>query len=403
VTENLKRLMMAQFISTAGDQLTTFATFGVLLKTTGNPIHAASALLLKAVIGLVFGITSLRHHDRIDPKKAMIFTDALRVVLLLLIVVSPLSTVLVLIVQGLCNICEIYFNGSRESVFVRELKKLSAKERERVVAFDNQVLRITELLGFGVAFAFVAVFSYQTIYLVDALTFLLSIGFLFKVVPEPLAKADHVALGIKAGFLAVARSAALSRLTVMRSLFWAAAGMFNVLFIKLASEKVSNFNPVSVVAAWDALLSIGMVFGLYLVQKNIRNSSNENPAEYFLSCALGTFAVGSCMALIPLTKSIVLLCVIMLFFGAGMGVNSFAMRRIKQTSCLSGVQARVTTVTDLFKNVSDIAGMLIVIVFSSVSYEKYLYASGIVMGLAAIIALGGAWQTTNQQTSVPQL
>lgn len=382
----LTGLMVAKVTSTFGDQFTTLASFCFLLKSTGNPITASSSLLIKAAIQLIFGLASMKVLDRLPRKPFILGSDLLRAFLVATLALVPLSSIYyVLAIQGICSVLEILFRSARESYFLDKIECLEPKSQSRFTAIDLWLDRTAEVAGYALSFILVSYFSYQTSYIIDSVTFLFAF-FTVLFISSPLESKEECQspqnTGIRDGIQAVLSSEVLLRSTLTRALFWGAGGIFNMLMLKIASELITTYQPTSLVAIWDAILTIGMIFGILLAGRLPWFQGRK----LFYFCGLGNSMIALSILSLAFLQHLYVLALMMSIYGLGMGFNSFGLRSLRAQFTSKETRGRAIAFTEMVANLTQIFGMLFVIFYSYLGTSKLLYASAFIMGLSAWIA-----------------
>ena len=325
--------------------------------------------------------------DRISSKRVIIGADLTRAILLGVLVLSTKLTMpLIITIQAICCIAGIFFNAAREDCFSEKLNCLGENSKSYFLAIDNQVMRVMEVAGYGLAFLVIGGFGYRTSYAVDAASFILSaliLSFIANSLKQDCGKGIlQFKSGISAGIHAVSNSNVLKSSTIVRSITWIGGGIFNIGLLKIASERTPNIDPASVSALWQGALTLGMILGLELAK---RNSYSIN---LFGFCGFGNIIVSVSTMIFAAVTDFRFGLSVMFVYGIGLGINSFGMRNIRLSNTDKSVFARVVAFTNMTAKVAEIFGMMFVITLGNLLTSATLLAiSGAIIGVAGVLAL----------------
>src|SRR5580693_1753249 len=170
---NFRRLWSAQIVSELGDWFYTLAIYSLLLQLTGKASSVALALVLQVLpqtfIGPVAGVV----NDRVRRKHVMIAADMVRflVVLAMLLVRSRSTVWLVYPLLLAETTMAAFFEPARSSVIPN-----IAAEGEVLVAntLSSATWSVNLLIGASVGGVVAAFFGRETVFVLNALSFLVS-------------------------------------------------------------------------------------------------------------------------------------------------------------------------------------------------------------------------------------
>lgn len=388
------RLLSAQLVSSTGDQLTLVASFVTLYATTGDGVVAASPLLIRGIVQFVFGILSMHFVDRFKAKSIAVAADIARFILVgSIVAVKHPSIAHILSVQAFSSFVEMFFNSSREKLFNAHADKLPEQEQTSVISLDNQVLSFTEIFGFALGFLLTSGLSFRVAFGIDALTFLVSAVLILGTSDISVRSTISIGLSqISDGFRATFDSSDLRRMTLMRSLFWVGAGVFNVMVIELLKTNEGSLNPASAAGLARSLEAIGFTLGLWSISRLVSKRDSAKGADLsflFSTCALGLgIAALTVFGLIP-RAGLPILMVCFFLHGIGTGYNSFGVRRIRQiaTRHISEFRGRVNALSNSIAKFCEVVGMAAVLFGSRFGGDYPQF----VLGLAGVILLAATF------------
>jgi MFS family permease len=170
---NFRRLWMAQIVSEIGDWFYTLSIYTLLLQLTGHAGSVALALVLQVLPQTFVGPTAGMVNDRLKRKHVMIAADMIRfaVVLAMLFVRSRSTVWLVYPLLLAETTMAAFFEPARSSVIPN-----IASESEVLVAntLSSATWSVNLLIGASVGGVVAAFFGRDTVFILNALSFLTS-------------------------------------------------------------------------------------------------------------------------------------------------------------------------------------------------------------------------------------
>src|SRR5580704_1313668 len=170
---NFRRLWMAQIVSEIGDWFYTLSIYTLLLQLTGHAGSVALALVLQVLPQTLVGPTAGMVNDRLKRKHVMIAADMIRfVVVLAMLLVRSRSTVWLVYPLLLAETTmAAFFEPARSSVIPN-----IAAEREVLVAntLSSATWSVNLVIGASVGGVVAAFFGRETVFVLNALSFLVS-------------------------------------------------------------------------------------------------------------------------------------------------------------------------------------------------------------------------------------
>lgn len=178
---NFALFWLAQVISRFGDPITLIALTFVTYKATGSALLTALAVVIATIPNALFSLFGGAIADAVGARRAMLWCDILRVLLigavpLLLGAGAPLAIVFVLVF--LAGICGAIFNPARVAIVPALLTPERLAAGNSLVYASDRAVEIGGALAAGVL---VATFGEGAFY-ADALTFALAALLLSRVV-----------------------------------------------------------------------------------------------------------------------------------------------------------------------------------------------------------------------------
>jgi len=173
VNRNFRRLWLAQIVSEIGDWFYTLAIYSLLLQLTGRASSVALALVLQVLPQTLIGPAAGVINDRVSRKRVMIIADVVRmVVVFAMLLVRSRSTVwLVYPLLLLETLMAAFFEPARTSVIP------NITDREDVLVantLSSVTWSVNLLIGASVGGVVAALFGRNAVFLLNALSFLLS-------------------------------------------------------------------------------------------------------------------------------------------------------------------------------------------------------------------------------------
>ena len=170
---NFRRLWMAQIVSEIGDWFYTLSIYTLLLQLTGHASSVALALVLQVLPQTLVGPTAGVVNDRVRRKQVMIAADLIRfaVVLAMLLVRSRSMVGLVYPLLLAETVMAAFFEPARSAV----IPNIAAKEEVLIAnTLSSATWSVNLLIGASVGGAVAAFFGREAVFILNALSFLVS-------------------------------------------------------------------------------------------------------------------------------------------------------------------------------------------------------------------------------------
>jgi MFS family permease len=170
---NFRRLWLAQIVSEIGDWFYTLSIYTLLLQLTGHASSVALALVLQVLPQTFVGPTAGVVNDRLRRKHVMIAADLVRcVVVLAMLLVRSRSTVWLVYPLLLAEtIMAAFFEPARNSV----IPNIAARGEVLIAnTLSSATWSVNLLIGASVGGVVAAFFGRDTVFVLNALSFLAS-------------------------------------------------------------------------------------------------------------------------------------------------------------------------------------------------------------------------------------
>ena len=189
INRNFFMLLSGQFVSQIGDKLHMIALSFWVLKTTGSSAKMGAVLAASLIPSLVIGFFSGAFIDRYNRKNIIIGTDLLRGLILALFAVlfyfELINFYMILAMQMLLSVNAAFFDPAIPSVIpqIVDEKNLAAANSKH--QFVNG---FSTIAGAFIGGIFISMFGYLWVFVVNAISFLLSAFFECFIKIPPLQK-----------------------------------------------------------------------------------------------------------------------------------------------------------------------------------------------------------------------
>ncbi|HCG02948.1 MAG TPA: hypothetical protein DEV93_20690 [Chloroflexi bacterium] len=261
-------LLTAHGLSNFGDMFTTTGLALTAYAATHSAWSVGAIFAARAVPNLLFGLLAGQVVDRYDRKALMIVMDLVRALLIASIPFLVHTNFLLLLgIAFMVSTASVVFNPARSAVTPDLVPAHLLQSANSALAF---VERITEIGGFLCAGALLALSGIPLVFAIDAITFMLSAGFILGITfpemimdrPHPGASLAEVRSEIVAG-LHLIRRVTLLRVLFSFSFLMAAGGSALLpLMVPLAIDHLHAGN--SGFPLLEASLAVGATLGALL-------------------------------------------------------------------------------------------------------------------------------------------
>ncbi|MCA9946089.1 MAG: MFS transporter [Anaerolineales bacterium] len=174
-------LFSGQIISNLGDGMTSLAILLLVNHLTGSTTALATMAILLALPSLTFGLAAGVIVDRVDRKRMMIISDLLRGVFVLgFIFVDSAENIWILYVIGFIQASIATFFTPARGALIPNIVPPEGLMSANSLSQTSRI--VVSLIGTGIAGFLIGHFEgYWEVFLIDAITFFLSLGLIAKV------------------------------------------------------------------------------------------------------------------------------------------------------------------------------------------------------------------------------
>jgi MFS family permease len=276
------RLAVSNAITSVGWWLTYMALFGELVfEIQSGPISVAVLTIVAAAPSVVVSPISGTVADLVDKRRLMYVAEMLSVAVVLVLFATDSRIISYISFFVLGVLTEIYKPALR--AFVPEIS-----DDDQLLAANavvNNTSTIARIAGPAAAGALLTVFSPSTLYLVDAISYVVSVVLLFSLStynPSEVSS-SQVLSGLKSGFNRILGRTELWSMLILSALAYAGAGAYNAV-VPIYVRDVLTLNA-SVFGYLTTGTSVGAFLGTLLVSTYGDQLNN-------------TLAVGACTSVV---------------------------------------------------------------------------------------------------------
>jgi DHA3 family macrolide efflux protein-like MFS transporter len=345
MSNDLRRLWIAQLVSLAGDFLAIFA----VVSTASFRLHASPAAITGVTISYMLPLALLgpvagAFADRWNPRRTMITSDLLRAALVLLLLL-PGSLAGMCIILFVISVVSSSFNPA-QTITMRALANRDNLLRMNVLF--QQTALILRIACPVTAAALVAAFGPRSCFLADAGSFLFSAA-LLSGVKSCISINPASRPGTAFGFLSTRPNLVVLILAIAAASFALSctAPLLAVFVRDLLGAGVRVYGVIT------ALLGFGMIAGVQSIRGLVRRCSPSTVVE------LGLAMVGLGLAQAALAASAVALAGGALAIGAGAGLLTAPAQTIIQSETPLELLGRVSSTVTSLVAMAQILGLLL--------------------------------------------
>jgi MFS family permease len=385
---DFRRLFVAQTISDVGDGLTLLTLLLVVNQITHSALALAVMSIAVAVPAMTIGLVAGAYADRLDRRRIMIASDALRGVLVLGFIAVAAADRLPLL-YGLAFIqasIGTFFTPARGALIPRVvpaeglLAANSMGQTSRVIA---------ALVGTGLAGVIVGVTgSVWPAFVIDAGTFFVSVAIVYGVdrsvgLPDRAAAAGQAGMGasVGEGLRTIRGSRTLIASVTGTAIAMLGLGGVNVLFVPFL------LNDLRVSSVWAGPLEAAQTLSMVLAGGLVATLAVRFTPSTILTGALaGVAVVVAALAIVPNVWGL-----FVVLFAVGWFVTPLqaAAITIVQTGTVDALRGRVMAAMSALMSTTTILSTAAAgIVADVVGIRTVFVAGGLIVGLGAVLAAG---------------
>jgi MFS transporter, DHA3 family, macrolide efflux protein len=400
---DFRRLYLAQAVSDVGDGMTYLALFLLVLDQTGSTAALALLSILVALPPVTIGLFAGAWADRSDRRRIMIVSDTLRAFVVLALAPAALAGALPLVfaLAATQAVIGTFFAPARTALVPRVVP---AEGLLAANSLGQMTRMIAGVAGAGITGVIAGVAGVVwPVFLVDAATFLVSVGLVLRVSreigkPDAAAAASMTARGMSGsvldGLRVIARSATLVAALGGVAVTMLGVGAINVLFIPFVVDDLGA-SP-----AWAGPLEAAQMAAMVLSGTLLATLAARFSVPRLFVGGLAGLAI--CVALLAAVPGPVVLMAVL--FGAGlftMPVQASTMT-IVQSATTDGTRGRVAGALNAAIQTASIGSMAAAGILADVVGIRTVFAiGGAVTMIAALLAWAMFRRAPSAEAAVP--
>lgn len=382
---NLSFLWLAQTMSQAGDAIYQLALLWLVLEISNSPIITGFIAMSAYLPALLFGLFAGVFSDKFNRFKLMIFSNvgqALTVVIIPFLLLNGHDSLWLICGLAFLRSCfNTFFQPALQSFIPMLFPRDGIVKINAILATSGQ---IAWMMGPFFAGVLLTLVSLPNLFLVDAVSFILSIGFLLFIVQpnHPIeTKGASQWDELKRG---------LSFLYSQKPLYWMIIITFiNNLFIMGPAivglpilVKSSLHGTASDFAFIEGCMAAGALIGSFLVTKLTGKLSNG------LIWGIGLFLDGITYSFIYWTNSVEMTMLMIFFHGIGIPLIMVSRTSIVQMHTPNKFHGRLFSIVHLgVVGTTAISTALVGLITSMISVKLLFHGIGIGAALCGIVAM----------------
>lgn len=385
---DFRRLYLAQAVSDIGDGMTYLALFLLVLDLTGSAAALALLSILVALPPVTIGLFAGAWADRSDRRRIMLVSDTARAAVVVGLVPAALAGSLpaVLVLAAAQAVIGTFFSPARTAMIPRVVPAeglLAANSLGQMTRMVAGVLGAT-ITGFAAGVSGVA----WPVFLLDAATFVVSVGLVLRVTRAAglptAANAERIrerGMGgaVVDGLRLIGRSAPLVAALGGVAVTMLGVGAINVLFIPFLVDELGG-SP-----AWAGPLEAAQTAAMVLAGGLLASVAARIPVPRLF---VGGLAATSLMiGLLSVAPAPVALLPILFAVGLFMMPVQAATTTIVQQSTTDATRGRVAAALNAAIQAASIGSMAAAGILADVVGIRWVFAGGAAIALlAAVVA-----------------
>ncbi|MCP3873264.1 MAG: MFS transporter [Desulfobacteraceae bacterium] len=391
INRNFLLLLTGQFVSQIGDKFHMIALSFWVLKTTGSSAKMGAVLAASLIPSLILGFISGTFIDRYNRKNIIIGTDVIRGVIIAvfaaLFYFEAMNFYVILIMQILLSINAAFFDPAIPSVIpqIVDEKDLTAANSKH--QFING---FSTIAGAFIGGIFISLFGYLWVFIVNAVSFLLSAFFeCFIQIPQmakgvSINEKSSIFIDMKQGYQYIFSKRILVVLLFIVLIIHFFVGSIEV-FMPVIADSISS-HGIRNLGFFQASLGLGTI--IMAVVLSFGNISGKEKSTLFgsifligLIYVLASFFKGS------QTTMMVLFLAMLFLFGCCIIAASISFKTLLQKSIDNRFAGRVFAVAGSIGNAS-IPGAMIVygLLLEKYEFQGVLMISGLILMLLSVLS-----------------
>jgi MFS family permease len=381
-------LWLGQLISEAGDGLTNLTLLLLVNALTGSTAALAAMAIVLAIPPLTIGLVAGTYVDRLDRRRIMIVSDAIRAVVVLgfVFVGSAESLWLLYVLAFVQATIGTFFTPARSAVLPRVVP------REGLLAANSlaQATRVVSgVVGSAVAGLIVGLAgTYWPAFTLDAASFLVSVALISRLpaavgrIEDAHAAAGSVGSALAVGLRTIARSRVLVTTIGILGVSMLGLGAVNILFVPFVVGVLDVgpvwMGPVEFAQSASMILASGLIGVL---------ARRLSPASII---TVGIAGIAVTIGLAGAVGAIWQLLVLMFVLGWFVVPLQASIVTILQTTVPDGERGRVMAVLQAVMSAAGVISMAGAgIAGDALGVREVFFAAGALCGVGLLVALVG--------------
>ena len=385
---NYRLLWLGQLISEAGDGLTNLTLLLLVNALTGSTAALAAMAIILAIPPLTIGLVAGAYVDRIDRRRIMIASDAIRAVVVLgFVLVGSTQTLWLLYVLAFVQATVgTFFSPARGAILPRIVP------REGLLAANSlaQATRVVSgVVGSSIAGLIVGLIgAFWPAFVLDSASFLVSVALISRLpasvgrIEDARAAAAGVGSALAVGLRTIARSRVLTTTIVTLAVSMLGLGAVNVLFVPFVVGVLGVgpvwMGPVELAQSSSMILASGLIA---VIARRLAPSS---------IVTIGIAGVAVTIALAGAVGAIWQLLVLMFVIGWFIVPLQAAVVTILQSTVPDAERGRVMAVLQAVMSAASVLSMgLAGIAGDAIGVRAVFFAAGAICAVGFVVALVG--------------
>jgi MFS family permease len=389
---NFRKLWFGQLVSQIGDGLAMMAMMILANQLTNSTIAVAGVTIAMALPSLVFGLIAGVYVDRWDRKKIMIFSDLIRGVLLLtLVLVRDVKLLWLVYVVAILQASVGVFFEPAKSASIPQI--LSPDLLMTANAFSQATRLLANVLGMGLAGIIISATGSWLAFALDGVSFFISAAFIMWMIFEHKPAAPLEGEKKKAtkqlgeGLSFIGNSKLLVSVMITYAVTMLGLGAVIVLVVPFL------MNDLKVDAKWIGLVQLFEAVGMLIGSAIVATLSKKISARSFM--LIGTMAMGGFIAVVNRVHSLTTVIYIILGVGVFLTAAQAAASTLVQRIVPNNTRGRVLGAMNVVYSVTSILSMATAGVLGDViGIRNVFLLAGLILITAGLL---GAYLMTGEK------
>ncbi|MBC2704202.1 MFS transporter [Desulfobacula sp.] len=384
-------LLTGQFVSQIGDKFHYIALSFWVLETTGSSAKMGAVLAASLIPSLVLGFFSGAFIDRYNRKIIIVGADLLRGVIIalfaLLFYFEMMNFYVILLMQALLSVNVAFFDPAIPSVIPQIVDEKDLASANSKHQFVNG---FSTIAGAFLAGIFISAFGYLWVFIINAVSFIVSAGFeCFIHIPSTSKSAlkeeqSGIFEDMKQGYHYIFSRRVLAILLFMVMIIHFFVGSIEV-FMPVIADTITQ-DGAGTFGFFQAALGIGTITMAAVL--SIKSIFGKEKTALFISVfSIGLLYVAASFFKGNETVLIFLFLAMIFLFGCCIICAGISFKTLLQKSIDNNFSGRVFAVAGSVGNAAIPGAMIIYgVLLEKYDYQALLMVSGLVLMLLSIIS-----------------